>query len=323
MPNPKIGVAQHHSSPIPGYAFVHSKSPVERNTISVDIQPRLSLPHPKDTKKWKHIDNRIVEALSLSLSLAKRQRVAIDRVIEIFENQVYSVLNTECKSKPQPKTVTRKPKQYPSRLLQKLRRSKKDARRTYRRLLQNGEDSSSARKAMFQAVRAYHKINRITKKNVDVKRATFERKRFLHDPHRYAKELFHPPQQGKPNFSKEVAESYFRETYSDPNRDFKYDPPPGLPRPEKPKIPFDVNFPDLAYFTKICWRKRNASAPGINGISYQVYKFCPQTRSVLYSLLRRVWMERMSHARGRLLVFDFWQSQGTQVILVACVLYQS
>ena len=42
----------------------------------------------------------------------------------------------------------------------------------------------------------------------------------------------------------------------------------------------------------MCYRKKNNSAPGLNGISYQVYKFCPRVREVLWEILHRVWSER-------------------------------
>ena len=117
----------------------------------------------------------------------------------------------------------------------------------------------------------------------------WEKKRFLQDPHAFAKNLFNPPQAGAPTFTKEVAEAYFSDVCGDDNREYEYTAPSTLPRPPPPKVPFNCVFPSFDNFSKICWRKRNKSAPGCNGISYQVYKFCPKVRTILWEILKRVW----------------------------------
>src|SRR4051812_16221781 len=159
----------------------------------------------------EYLNERITEALSTALPPHKINDLEIDLLVRTFESQVYGILSEGCKPAPTKAPVHQRRKTYPSRLLQKLHRSKRDARREVRRLESRGSDSSDARRNMYKVVRAHNKISRITQKNLSNQQSTYERKRFLHDPHKYAKALFNPPQSGKPNFSKDVAESYFRE----------------------------------------------------------------------------------------------------------------
>jgi len=70
----------------------------------------------------------------------------------------------------------------------------------------------------MQAVKLHHDLAKLVKKSKEESKRLKAKERFLEDPHRFAKELLTPPNLGKPNFSKELADSYFPETYKDPDR---------------------------------------------------------------------------------------------------------
>ena len=70
----------------------------------------------------------------------------------------------------------------------------------------------SAHQHFMRAVRAHHDLVNMISTNKNLKKDVFERRRFLHDPHAYAKRLLNPPVTGKPTFSKEVADLYFKDT---------------------------------------------------------------------------------------------------------------
>ena len=144
----------------------------------------------------------------------------------------------------------------------------------------------------MRAIRLHHDLVRVVRKNQEDFKREKAKQRFLQDPHRFAKELLTPPNQGKPTFNQDVADEYFPKTYTDQNRSFEYAPPPGLPQPPLPQHAFNARFPSFEEFSEICWKKSNGSAPGLNGIPYLLYKRCPQTRRKLFELERKVWLER-------------------------------
>ena len=112
-------------------------------------------------------------------------------------------------------------------------------------------------------VRAHHDLVKLVSTNKQVKKDVQERRRFLQDPHVYAKRLLNPPVSGKAQFSKEVADAYFKDTYQDPNRSFAYVPMADFPRPPLLHA-FDMDFAGFDEFTDICRSRSNGSAPGLN-----------------------------------------------------------
>ena len=50
-----------------------------------------------------------------------------------------------------------------------------------------------------------------------------------------------------------------RSSFFDPDRDYEYEPPPGLERPPLPQVLFDLEKPTFNDFWKIVKRKRNSS----------------------------------------------------------------
>ena len=124
----------------------------------------------------------------------------------------------------------------------------------------------SGHKLFMRAVRAHHDLVKLVSTNKQVKKDVQERRRFLQDPHVYAKRLLNPPVSGKPQFSKEVADVYFKDTYRDPNRSFDYVPMADFPRPPLPNHAFDVDFASFDEFTDICRSKVMVQRRGLTGI---------------------------------------------------------
>ena len=116
--------------------------------------------------------------------------------------------------------------------------------------------------------------------------------KFFQNPDAFAQNLFSPPNNGEPGFDKKAADDFFKKTYEDSERNYSYSPPPGLPRPAKPSIPFNLEKPSEDEISKIIWKKKNNSSPGLNGIGYLVYKRCPGVKQRLISLLQRIWVKK-------------------------------
>ena len=75
--------------------------------------------------------------------------------------------------------------------------------------------------------------------------------------------------------SKKTAEKYFFDVYRDAGRGDAVEPLPGLKRPEPPSFLFNMKTPSLKQLRRIVLKKRNKSAPGINGIPYIIFKKSP------------------------------------------------
>ncbi len=210
------------------------------------------------------------------------------QIMEIFEAQIYSVLTKECKPVKQQKQPPKK--LYPSRMVQKLLDGNAILEGTLEYSKRDGRDSLDAQREYFQVMRSYHKIQRATSKNQSTNKSVWEKKRFIQDPNAFAHNLFNPPHAGVPTFTKDIAEAYFTDICRDDDRSYEYQAPDVLPRPSPPMTAFNMEFPSFDQFSKICWRKRNKSAPGCNGISYQVYKCCPKIRTILWEILNRIWL---------------------------------
>jgi hypothetical protein len=286
--DPNVEVAQHHISSTPDTAFVHTKDATfDPCLASYGVKLRLQLPHVQDKKKWNYLEGKLVDAINVSLPSNLRRTGDVNYIMQRFEERVYDVLSEECGVFNPRRTVPRKV--HPSRMVQKLRRIKRDARRHLRTLKRERKSTDVAQRDYFQILRSYHKVQRITQKNKAVSKGIWEKKRFLHDPQAFATGLFNPPQKGSPTFSKATAETYFNDSCSDSNRDYVYAAREMMKRPDPPQIPFNCDFPSFQNFSRLCWRKRNKSAPGCNGISYQVYKLCPKVRMLLWEILKRIW----------------------------------
>ena len=89
----------------------------------------------------------------------------------------------------------------------------------------------------------------------------------------------------------EELQSHLHKTYSDPLKETPLGEIEGLPVLDEPTTPFNtggVRSREVADFVR---KARAASAPGINGLSYKLYKNCPQVLSILTGLLQRAWRE--------------------------------
>ena len=105
--------------------------------------------------------------------------------------------------------------------------------------------------------------------------------------------MFHPRNAGKPQFSVSDAEDHFAPLYSRDDRTTKFGPPPGCPRPPKPKFEFNTSELEEGKLFEAVKKKRNKNAPGINGIPFLVYKMCPRLLIILLSIMNRIWSEKV------------------------------
>ena len=111
--------------------------------------------------------------------------------------------------------------------------------------------------------------------------------------HGFAKKLLSPKLKGTPKFEKELADEYFRTTYSNKRDKKEIIAHQFLARPPSPDHSFDHSFPDFGFDSDVVGKKSNKSAPGVNGNGYVVYKLAGKTRRILWKVLRFAWKHNL------------------------------
>ena len=135
--------------------------------------------------------------------------------------------------------------------------------------------------------------NKLRLLHLESRRKTSQRDaetKFRFNPHLYATKVFTKSDvKGNPTFPKETAEEYFTSTYEDKQREHVYEPLPNLFRPPPPQCNFPTDPPSFKELLMVTRKKRNASKPAFNGLSYLVYKKCPSVLRVLHRIFSRIW----------------------------------
>ena len=126
------------------------------------------------------------------------------------------------------------------------------------------------------------------------KRKRKTREHFYKNPFKFAKSLFIEGKSGVLNVPQKELETHLQRTYSDELKDVPLEPFDDVPRPPPPKKKFDTSYIDLKEVVEFIKRARAGSAPGKNGISYKLYKNCPEVRYRLYKLLQEVWEYKLN-----------------------------
>ena len=136
------------------------------------------------------------------------------------------------------------------------------------------------------------KVERAAKRKKERRKAN---EGFIKDPFKYAKGLLEAKKSGNLQAGKQEIDSYLKATYSAADRNEELGMPPVLDRPTCPGKEFDLR--DLALYevTEVVRKARGKSAAGPNGVSYRVFKNCPQLLKLLWRMLRAAWRKRYVH----------------------------
>ena len=160
-----------------------------------------------------------MDAINHFLPRNLRSSGDVNYTMQRFEERVYDVLSEECGVFNPKRKVPKKV--HPSRMVQKLRRIKRDSRRHLRTLKRERKNTDVAQRDYFKILRSYHKVQRITQKNQAVTKGV---------------------QEGSLTFSKAVADTHFKESCSGLNRDYVYIAQDVMARPDPPTTPLTVIF---------------------------------------------------------------------------------
>ena len=180
-----------------------------------------------------------------------------------------------------------------NKVLGNLRKAKQRCKKAWKTLSKAGlADSPEAKiisKRWHRLLRQHNKLRKSLNTKRRVEAANRADARFKKDPYKFAKKLFEKSgKKGAPSCSSNEAFSYFSKLYRDENREYAYDPPPGLKRPKLPDYAFSRRCPTRKELARSVRRKRNAASPGLNSLPYLPYKKCPAIIGFIHKLGRKI-----------------------------------
>jgi len=123
------------------------------------------------------------------------------------------------------------------------------------------------------------------------KRKRKARDAFYKNPYAFAKSLFTESKSGVLDVPQEELEEHLKKTYSDSCRDVPLPHMHGITKPAPPGLAFDMSNLKAKEVREFVRKARTKSAPGMNGLSYKLYKNCPLVLGELTVLLQRAWKE--------------------------------
>ena len=251
-------------------------------------QKKQKIKYPKSNDpQWKILDQELNAALPQIFSRKIINKLSSQQLMEKLDSWLHAFFLEKCGLE---ESVARGAKPYrerPNKAMQEMREHKNQAG------LEGTEEWNIITKQWLSLVRRHNRLRRALKGAKNARQARANERRFKADPYRYAKELLKPVgASGKPTFTKEKAEEYFSNLYHDPGRGHNYAPLPESRRPDLPSAMFDTNPPSLRDVFRSVRRKRNAAAPGMNGISYLPFKKCPSIVLCLHRILLKIWKTR-------------------------------
>ena len=276
---------QNHSSPDRGNTnhLTHT-SGTSATTPDFDILPPIMTPKASDRKTWNNINETFVSLHGVNPIYKINDLPGVK--LKKLNSFTYSFFETEYGCLKPKSKATRKRERDPEK--KKLRSLKRELRREWKK----NKDSSCTddlKKRFFKVTKL---LNIMRKQNIEMKDAAdFQKqtKSFRENPQKFAKKIFESRENQEPNFDAQKAQDFFRETYSDNIRGMTYQHPPNILRPGKPHRPFKTSPPTTEEIIASLSRKRNAAAPGPNGIPYLVYKKIPFLRYHLSIIFQEMW----------------------------------
>jgi hypothetical protein len=257
----------------------------------------LLLPKVKDDRLWGELDSIICDRLKAVWSVMEKKDLD-DQVFQ-FEEIVHHTISEVC-GVHDPKVSDHPKRSKPDRPC-KLERKLVDKRRALRKEhkvaksaggFKSDHQAKQAGREFSYVLDQIKRIRKIRKLKADQRTQHFEQQKFRKDPWGYAKDLFNPPSAGEPDFGVEEATEYFANLYSHKGRSGVFEALPEWARPALPTFQFDLKDPTLKDMQEAVRGKRNKNAPGINAITFLVYKKCPELLKYLTKIIRRVWKLR-------------------------------
>ena len=271
------------------------REPQEREPQEEGLRkPKILWPAANEKAKYRGFEEKAIERLNQKESewLKREERKSTKERLNQLSATVYDTGNEDFGVKEGGKGQTEKVggKSRCEWKKEQLRGEKKDLRKQWKKAT---PDQRPGLTALYDVLK---KRSREIERGIRRRRRRKESKqtvgRFLKDPHGATKKMFTEPRSGVLGCTKEELDNHLRQTYSDPRRDQPLPHMEGLKHPTEPGVRFQLGALREREVDDFVKKARAKSAPGGDGVSYKVYKYCPKLRHYLFGLLQRLWDER-------------------------------
>jgi hypothetical protein len=236
----------------------------------------------KEHQKWHELDTLASDRLeALAGGLARRAAA--------FSKALYEAC-WECFGPVPAAVAAPKSEQQPNRRQLRKKQLRRQIRSLQRRRAQCSSQEQDGLDVIIKDLRS--QVAKISRAEAHRKHRQARRRntaRFLKDPYAYARGLFEASKSGELKASKEEVEEHLRQTYGGSVATDSVGEFPGNKRPTEPGCGFYTGKITKAEVDDAVSKARAKSAPGMNRISYKVYKMCPRVRGLLAELLDELW----------------------------------
>ena len=266
-----------------------TESDVDQQEL-VARKPRILWPAANEKAKYKELEDKVLTKLEEAVKNSNRGDAK--ELLGVYAGIIYEVASEEfgsCdvkKKAPASKGgLSRR-----QRLLAQLRMQKRELRKQRKRAPPEEEEGL---KTLYEDLKKRSRdLLRIERRCSRRKESRRAREQFLKNPYEAAKKLFTEARSGKLKCTKEELDAHVKQTYSDPKRG---DPLPdmrGLKHPSAPGVSFQLGPFREREVDEFVRKARAKSAPGGDGVSYRVFKYCNKLRHTLFEMLRALWEEK-------------------------------
>ena len=281
------------------YPYRHgTRVPNSKDDFERSKKDRLNLPAPNDKKRWTELDAVLSDVLPRKFTAAWIRSTPSTRLATNFDNFLYDFFKENCGLVEPPAVSPSNSGGTRHKGLENLRRKKQDCKKALKDLRKSGHADDSAPVLALKGVwknllSDHNKLRRAVKYKQHARAKKFAKRQFIKDRVKYAKKLFSGQRKsGSPTFSKEEGEDYFSGLYHDEERSADFTPLEGMTRPPPPKHAFEVRPPTLQQFRAGMRGKRNGAAPGLNALTYLIYKKCPSILKTLHRICVHVYKSK-------------------------------
>lgn len=261
-------------------------------------ETQINFPLPHDPK-WKEVNEELKVALPIVFPAHRLKNLTTCEISSKLAQWLHTFCIDKFGAKPQNQKLSPTNPHPPkkNKRLEDLRRKKKACRAAHKALTKAGlQDSDEAADLLVKwknLLRQHNRLRLELAQNRQVRNAELAVKLFRKNPNDFAKNLFKGPSVSEgPTFSAVEAEAFFHKTYQDSDRSHVYEPMDGQPFAELPTSLFNMELPTWKEAHKSVKSKRNGAAPGLDALTYVLFKKCPALLSFLLLLFIKVWRTR-------------------------------
>ena len=244
--------------------------------------PRIKFLPECDSEAWSMLDYAISKTLDKKLGKKKYNQRLNESGLVIYEvcKEILGVKETI--NKPPAKENRHQ------RMMKDLRNKKKNLKRQLR--LANLDEKEGLLKIWQDLKEKCNTLSRVENQRKRWVKRRKEQGRFSQESYKYARNIFDKPKLGVLKTEKNLLEKYLKDMYFAPRRHIPLENNSNLVLPAGPKVEFNMKPPTCDKIRRIVSKSRNKSTPGLNGISFLLYKKCPNVLEWLHTNLKLAWM---------------------------------